>query len=90
MYVLILRGLVVGAFCMGFVAPPGSGQKRFARGADELMLSELDGLHQGSGEAGDRGSGFAFDLAIGDAGQEAGDSFAEIVAGDVISGQRKR
>ena len=54
------------------------------------MLSELDAMHQSSGEAGDCGGGFAFDWAVGDVGQEAGDSGAEIVGRDVISREEKR
>jgi hypothetical protein len=59
-------------------------------GSDELMLSELDGLHQSFGQVGEGGSGFGFDLALGDVGQEACDSHAEILGRDAISREEKR
>jgi hypothetical protein len=75
---------------VGFAVPTGSGLACFGGGADVLMLSELDGMQQSSGEAGDRGSGFAIDLAMGEVGQESGDSHAEIAGGDAISREEKR
>jgi hypothetical protein len=54
------------------------------------MLRELDATHQSSGEAGDCGGGFAFHWAVGDVGQEAGDSGAEIASRDVISREEER
>lgn len=92
MYVLILRELVLGVPCvgLGFRAPTRSGWTRFGCGEDTLMLRELDAAHQNSGEAGDCGGGFAFHWAMGEVGQEAGDSGAEIMRGDVISSEEKR
>jgi hypothetical protein len=76
MQVLILLGLVLGLFCVGFRAADGSGWTLLGGGAGVLMLSELDGMQQSSGEAGDRRSCFAVDLAVGGVGQEAGDCLA--------------
>jgi hypothetical protein len=89
MHVLILRGLFLSMPCMRFKASTGSGRTRFGGGADALMLSDLDATHQSSGEAGDCGCGFAFHLAKGEVGQEAGDSGAEIMSRDVISREGK-
>jgi hypothetical protein len=90
MHVLILRGLFLSMPCMRFKASTGSGRTRFGGGADALMLSDLDATHQSSGEAGDCGCGFAFHLAKGEVGQEAGDSRAEIAGRDAISREEKR
>src|SRR5580704_9502796 len=90
MHVLILHRLVLGMSCTDFGTATGFGQGRFGGGADALMLSELDATHQSSGEAGDCGGGFAFHLAMGEVGQEAGDSGAEIAGRDVISREEER
>lgn len=74
---------------MAIGAPTGSGWARFGGGADALMLRELDATHQSSGEPGDGQGGFAPDLAVGDVGQEASDSCAEIVGSDVICREGK-
>jgi hypothetical protein len=89
MCVLILGGLVLGMFCCGFGAAARPGRTRFGGGADVLMLSELDGVQQCSGEAGDCRGGFVFDLVMGELGLEAGDSHAEIAGRDAIPREEK-
>jgi len=59
-------------------------------GVDEFVLGEMDGLHKSLGEVGEGGSGFGFELALSDSGEEAAKSEAEIAGGNVLAGKEKR
>ncbi len=62
-------------------ATPAVGAER----VDVFALGEMDGLDQGLGEIGDRGSRFGLDVALRDGGDETAKGNAEVAGGDVIS-----
>jgi hypothetical protein len=53
----------------------------------EFVLGEMEGLDESLGEVGEGLSGFGFDLAPSDSGEEAGEASAEIAGGHIVSGE---
>ena len=51
------------------------------------MLGELDCLEQGLAEVGERGSRLGLDVALDDAGEEAGEGGTKIGGGEVMAGE---
>lgn len=64
---------------------PGIG----AEGADVLILCQLEGLDEGLAKVGKSCGSFGFDLALGDGGEEASKSEAEVASGYIIARKKK-
>lgn len=56
-------------------------------GVDVFVLGDGEDLDEGLAEVGEGGSGFGFDLAEGDGGEEATEGGAEIAGGDKAAGK---
>jgi len=69
----------------GHDVTPGIG----AEGVDVFVLGELDGLIQSLAEIGEGGSGFGFDMAFGDGGEDAGQSGAEVARGEITAREKR-
>jgi hypothetical protein len=78
--------IVVGLNGIGDGFAPSIG----AKGADVLMLGELDRLEHGLGEIGKGRSGFGLIAALGDGGEEAAEGGVEIASGKILTGKEIR
>ncbi len=58
-----------------------------AKGVDVFVLGEMDGLDKGLGEIGESAGGARLDVAADDGGDEAAEGGAQIVGGEVFSGE---
>jgi len=58
-----------------------------AKGVDVFVLGEMDGLDEGLGEIGEGAGGARFYIATEDGGEETAEGGAEIVGGEVFSGE---
>ncbi len=64
------------------IAPIGG-----AKGVDVLVLGEMDGLDEGLSEIGEGAGSAGLDVAADDGGDEAAEGSAQIVGGEVLSGE---
>ena len=76
----MIGGLLVGG-ADGFA--PGVG----VVGVDVFVLCDRQDLGEGLAEIGEGGGGFGFDLTLGDGGEEASESGAEIASGHKGAGK---
>jgi len=58
-----------------------------AKGVDVFVLGEMDSLDEGLGEIGEGAGGAGLDIAAEDGGDEAAEGSAQIVGGEVFSGE---
>jgi len=65
------------------IAPIGG-----AKGVDVFVLGEMDGLDEGLGEIGEGSGGARLDVTADDGGDEVAKGSAEIVGGEVLSGEK--
>jgi hypothetical protein len=77
--------LVIGGLFVGDAdgVAPGIG----VVGLDVFVLGEGQGLYEGLGEIGEGGGGFGFYMTLGDGGEEASESGAEIAGGQEAPGK---